>query len=512
MSNTFAYFMLCAWPVLSLLLFRKYTLPLGLSLTVVVGYLVLPPQTVIELPLLPMFDKALSITIAGILLSVSVMGKRLPAGEAPPLVLPGWIPKQRWMQLALVGLFLGSILTALTNSEPLFWGPKQLHGLTPYDGLAAALAAVARVIPALLGRKFLASPESQKILLVVLLAAMAIYTVPVVFELRMSPQLNNWLYGDYSRSYRQLLRGGGYRPVVFTEHPLWLAILLGMGFFSTVICARVLDAKWRVPCLVLAGWFLVVLVFTKCFGALAIAILFGPVALLAPMRVQILVAALVAGTVIIYPTLRKMDLVPVDRIVGTVASIDAGRAQSLATRLKHEDILLEHGQKKPVFGWGPWNRWRVHNEQGKDTTISDGAWTIILTQGGWVRYLSVFSLLAVPIILLAVRRKQVDLDPVAAGLAMVLMVNMIDLIPNATLTPVTFLLAGALAGRLEYQRVRVPDAAVAPKPQRRSLYEPVLPGYARSAGKPAAKSATGAAPPAETPAYTLPGTVSSRAT
>ena len=39
------------------------------------------------------------------------------------------------------------------------------------------------------------------------------------------------------------------------------------------------------------------------------------------------------------------------------------------------------------------------------------------------------------------------------GLAMALTANLVDLIPNSGLSPVTWLLAGALCGRLEHQKV-----------------------------------------------------------
>lgn len=41
------------------------------------------------------------------------------------------------------------------------------------------------------------------------------------------------------------------------------------------------------------------------------------------------------------------------------------------------------------------------------------------------------------------------ISPYAAGLALILAFNMIDLLPNATLTPLTWLIAGALLGYAE---------------------------------------------------------------
>jgi hypothetical protein len=68
------------------------------------------------------------------------------------------------------------------------------------------------------------------------------------------------------------------------------------------------------------------------------------------------------------------------------------------------------------------------------------------------------GLLAVPPILLALRRRREAIDPATAALALILAVNLIDLLPNSGLTPITWLLAGALAGRLEWS----PAAAAVP--------------------------------------------------
>ncbi|RJK94694.1 hypothetical protein D3P06_18490 [Paracoccus aestuarii] len=93
--------------------------------------------------------------------------------------------------------------------------------------------------------------------------------------------------------------------------------------------------------------------------------------------------------------------------------------------------------------------------------MTDGYWVIAIGSKGWLGYIAEFGLLLIPMIFLGLRWKSLALTPATAGIAMVLTANMIDLIPNATLTPVTWLLAGALAGRLELGRVAA-DSAVQP--------------------------------------------------
>ena len=148
------------------------------------------------------------------------------------------------------------------------------------------------------------------------------------------------------------------------------------------------------------------LVLCKSLGALIIAIILVPIALLCRPRVQLLIAVCIAGIVMTYPILRGVNVIPVLDIVNFAEDIDQARAQSLAFRFSHEDVLLEHARERPVFGWGSWGRNRVFNEQGQDVSVSDGTWIIEFGVGGWVRYISVFGLLCWPVIGLFFGRRE----------------------------------------------------------------------------------------------------------
>jgi hypothetical protein len=140
--------------------------------------------------------------------------------------------------------------------------------------------------------------------------------------------------------------------------------------------------------------------------------------------------------------------------VETVRKIAPGREGSLEYRLRMEDALLEKALERPIFGWGGYGRARVYDEQGRDTTIVDGQWISIFSNGGWFQYVGALGLLTYAVFALALRWRRYELDPATAVVSIVLAANMIDLIPNATQTSVTFLLAGALAGRLELVRLK----------------------------------------------------------
>jgi hypothetical protein len=71
---------------------------------------------------------------------------------------------------------------------------------------------------------------------------------------------------------------------------------------------------------------------------------------------------------------------------------------------------------------------------------------------GWVGYLTEFGLTALPLLLLAreaLRHRAADLSPFLGAVALVLAINMVDLLPNATHVPFTWLMAGALLGESE---------------------------------------------------------------
>ena len=129
--------------------------------------------------------------------------------------------------------------------------------------------------------------------------------------------------------------------------------------------------------------------------------------------------------------------------------------QSLQVRFDSEQQLLERASERRLFGWGRWGRSRVYNENGKDLSTTDGRWTITLGQFGIFGFLAEFGLLAWPVFCAAsaLRFAESERDSIFLGaLALILGINMIDLLPNAPLSPWTWLLAGALLGRTEALR------------------------------------------------------------
>lgn len=444
------YLALFAWPIITAILFAFLRLQVAVVTSVVAGFLLLPPSFGIDFPLLPRIDKALVPSVAAMVMAVIANARQR---EPEPGVLPGWLPRSRIVLVLLALLVIGAFMTPITNQERVFVGPRILPAMGIYDAFSLALSAIVLILPLLLARKYLGSPEAHRTLLNLLVLAGVLYSCLALYEVRMSPQLNRMVYGYFPHSFLQHIRWGGFRPVVFLEHGLWLGIFLAMTVLAAAGAARAADYGRRAKFAFAAIWLFVTLFFAKTFGALIIVIFLLPFVLLLGPRKQILVAAAFSLAVLTYPMLRNANLIPIDTIASIAAIESEQRVGSFTYRLENEDILLERAQEKPLFGWGGWGRDRVYDrESGRDVSTTDGFWVITFGQGGWVRYVAVFGLLTSGVLVLALRRKTYEIGLATSALALILVANLLDLIPNSALSPVTWLIAGALIGRLEYVR------------------------------------------------------------
>ncbi|MCX7644513.1 MAG: hypothetical protein N2Z62_04355 [Rhodobacteraceae bacterium] len=463
MPNTFAFLVLYSWPLVVFLLFRALPAAPALAWSVLAGYLLLPTRAGFDLPLVPTIDKdAVPILSAGLMMLLGVGARNRAAWQPAEAPGPAAVRKSRLIGLLLLVLFLSPVVTVLTNGEPVPAGPGVRPALRPHDMGSIVAGLAITVLPFLLARRLFASPQSHAELLRIIVLAMLAYSAPILFEVRMSPQLNVMIYGFFPHEFLQHMRAGGFRPVVFLHHGLWLAILLAMAVLAAAALwrHRLREGRRGGQWLFAAIYLAVVLFLSNSLGAFILAMAILPAMILFGVRGQLLLAGIVAGVVLLYPTLRGAGLIPVDRAVEIARSISAERAQSLEFRLDNEDALLEKANLKPLAGWGTWGRNLVYDpETGADMTITDGTWIIVIGVFGWLGYIAQFGLLALPIILLAVKRATVPLTPATAGLALLLCANLIDMIMNDTLTPVTWMIGGALAGLLAY---RVPAEGAVP--------------------------------------------------
>ncbi len=436
----FASIALFSWPLVVLVLFQKYRTTIAIAVSIVAGYLLLPSIKGLDLPLLPVLDKHTIPALAALVFAYQAI-----KGNRNADALGQWIPHFWAARVLLVLLMAGAMFTVLTNGDRSGFLP----GLRPYDGFSAILGILMMLIPFFLAYRFIASPQQQRGLLAVLAVAGVCYSFLALYEIRMSPQLNHMIYGFFPHSWLQHVRAGGYRPLVFLDHGLWLAIFFAMSIISACGAAIVFPKRKR-QFQFAAGWIFLTLLLSNSLGSLVIAFVLAPIVLFLPYRTQILMAFAIGLIVLSYPMLRERGIITGDRALSLASKINAERAGSLEFRLENENILLEKANQRPVFGWGGWGRARVYNEAGEDVSVTDGYWVIIFGIGGWTRYISEFGLLILPLGLIYYRRKSVQYGPETVTLAIVLCANLVDLIPNGTMTSLTWLVAGSLWGRLDW--------------------------------------------------------------
>lgn len=471
---------LLLWPLVAAIVFSQARLPVALLVTIIGGYLLLPTNTILlDLPGLPGLDKD---TIPALVALVFVLAKTQPqplalrSGGPDWPVLPGLLPRDPVVLVLFLLLFVGNVGTHATNGDPVVAGPLVLPVLRPYDAVSAMLLTFIQFIPFLLARKVLSSLDGQRMLLLAIAIGALIYTLPSLYEVRMSPQINQTVYGFFPHQWAQHWRGSSWRPVVFLQHGLVLSIYFAMAVLAAATLTKTGEGKQRILWTFGTIWLLFVLVMTKSLGALLITLgALGAIYFL-PKRLQITFVVGVTMVILLYPVIRAADILPYEKLL---ANVSAERARSFTVRLDSEQLLLERANQRPLFGWGGWGRSRVYTDEGLRGAITDGIWIIWLGTGGWLKYIAVFGLLSWGILKMFWQRGQ-EIDKISIGLALALMANLVDLIPNAGISPVTWLLAGALCGRLETrsapgaEKVPSPPSGKDPEPARTSVYARTL--------------------------------------
>jgi len=245
---------------------------------------------------------------------------------------------------------------------------------------------------------------------------------------------------------------------VFMPHGLWVAFFAVLCAVSALYFAREAIPQERTKKVLIALYLVVMVWLCKSMGPRMILLALAPLVVFFSAKMHLRVAGALAAVTMIYPLLRGAGMVPTGLWVDYLYQTNPERAQSLEFRFDNEDLLLAHAWEKPLVGWGGWGRNLIRDPMsGEIVTISDGMWVIVIGQYGWLGYLGTFGLLCLPLFALywAYRRVPSAQVPLPVGVcALMLGANLVDLLPNATLVPLTWLLAGALLGHAEAQRVR----------------------------------------------------------
>lgn len=439
-GNVLSYVVLFSWPVVCLTVVAlrrdRGNLSTTASWLLVLPLMFLPSNMAWDPPLLPPLNK-FRVSLLALWLALSLFQRGEDRRRARELRTPRLV----------FALFAAAVAgTILNNKDALYYPPVVLPALTWYDYLSVMIQEFLDLyLPFALALRIFRDESALLNFFKVMTQAALIYAPLMLFEVRMSPQLHNWIYGYYPTDFVQAMRAGGYRPIVFMNHGLSVAAWTFACLLSALALRRagVGFARVGTTARIVINW--VLLILTKSMGPLIyglLATLFRFWSAKATARFVLAVVLLVAA----YPVLRAQDWFPTTRIVSTVDAISTERAQSLQFRFDNEDILLRHARQRPWFGWGTFGRHHVYGWGGKQESVTDGQWIITLGTFGYVGHSLYFALLLMPLLrfLRHYRRMPRRARGLCSMLALLLATFMIDLLPNAFSDYLPLIYAGML--------------------------------------------------------------------
>ncbi len=440
MPNAFASLVFYSWPIVVFWLLVRYPTKYAIFIAIATATLLLPTGFEVDLPLIPPLNKE-TITSLSLVVFLFLLGKKFRFFQ------PGFIVK------IIIGYLIVIIISSELNVSTEIIGSKFLPGLTHYDALSNVIRTLLWLVPFFLGRYFFTDIKDNEAILKMLVIMALIYSIPMLYEVRMSPQLHNMVYGYQASEFIQNMREGGFRPTVFTVGGLPLAFWLSTCIIAVMALHKnKIRIGKRSPFMILC-FLLIVLVLCKTWSAfiyVIMGILF--IYMLSPSK-QIKWAFLLSALVMLYPVSKMMGIFPDKAIISTIAEYNTERAQSMETRYVNEEVLLTRALKKPFFGWGGWGRNRLFDYSGKDIVITDGKWIIEFGIYGAFGFIFYYLILLVPLYYAVKNVKHIDApkDQIYfALLALILAVCIIDSVPNNNMSPMHLLLAGALMGQAEF--------------------------------------------------------------
>jgi len=436
MPNNFAYLMLIIWPFVSIWLYKKYDIIPATFWTIVGGHLFLPIGVEFDFPLVPVLDKRTIPTI------IAYVGCKYISKKPMTLLPPAGLERN-----LMLLLFLGAIGTVLSNHDPIIEVGRYLPGLGYHDIFSVIMAQFILLLPFTLALQIIKTPDDQIKLLKLLVAAGLIYSGFIIFELRMSPQLHKWVYGYFPYMWGQHERYGGFRPVVFLGHGLWVSIFIVTVLSSALTLSKVKIKLTKQPNFIVLGYLFLLLLFAKGFGATLLGmVVFVSITFLS-VQLNNRLALIITLVAVTYPLLCVLNVFPHDYLIENIQLIDSAQAGSLQFRFGHEAALLDRALEKIVFGWGAWGRNRLPD------SVVDGYWISVIGMYGTVGFVAIFGLMLSGVLRASIVFKNLTetRDKVLmTGHAILVSVLVLDQIPNHSENPLFWFLIGSLAGRHYY--------------------------------------------------------------
>ncbi len=436
-------YIVIAWIGVTVLLFMRFSRPVAVIVACLVGTLFLPevqwspipPNNALPIRFPPFdFTKINSISY-GLLLGWLIMDR-------------GSLGNVRWTIWDLPPIIVGvfpAIACLLADQS----------GKDAFSALRFSM--LQWTVPYFIGRLYLSDAQGCRRVCIALVIAALAYVPLCLLENRIAPQLHNLVYGFQQHSFSQVLRFGGYRPMVFMQHGLAVAMFMSLGVVSLFWLWRA--NVWPTPEMPpilnrLTIPLLLVLTVTafmcKSIGAIGLGIAgIGTLFISEIVRVRWLWFALIA-VMPMYVSCRASGMLKADAIIAMMGGkLEQERTESFEFRLVNEDKFMAVMGQPSLTGMGnnPIIRPKDHNSA---PLIIDGQWMIEYFTNGFIGLLALAMFFLAPAIrFLWHHPPEGWATPAVAPAAIAAMASIllaIDCIPNAMLNPFYKLMVAALNG------------------------------------------------------------------
>ncbi|MEN8200363.1 MAG: hypothetical protein ABFR63_09870 [Thermodesulfobacteriota bacterium] len=423
---------LLSWVPLVLWAFSRFEPRKAAAGAFVIGWMFLPEAT-IPIPGLPDFTKMFA-SCVGVLLGAFIFDRKNLLAVRLSVVD---IPMILWCTCPL--------LSSLAN------------GLGAYDGMSESLQSIITWgLPYFVAKVYFADREGLTILALAIFIGGIIYIPFCFIEMAISPQLHRMTYGFSQANILQSMRAGGFRPVVYMQHGLMVAMWMVSSAFIGIwfYYAKLLPEKLLfLPTKLFIPAVLFTTLLMKSTGALGLFIL-GLAALFSAQRFKVPIIMIILLMIPpAYMISRSTDYWDGRNLSSFVEEkFSADRAQSLQFRFDNEYLLIDKAMAGSFFGWGGWGRSRVYDDDGRDITITDGLWIITMGTRGIYGIILMSLTIVMPMLLLLIKvpLKQWATPRYAAAsvFATLLTIYMVDNLLNAMVNPIFMLFNGGINGML----------------------------------------------------------------
>lgn len=434
------------WLPIVLYFFYKFPPTKAVSISFLGGLLFLPQKAGFELPLIPDYEGMVA-TCYGIFLGILIFDNQIFRKV-----------RLHWIDLPIILFIISPIFSSISN------------GLGLYDGVNASLNQATRwAMPYFLGRLYFSNLLALKELAIDIVKAGLIYVPFTLYEIRMSPQLHSIVYGYFPHSFGQTMRLGGWRPQVFMQHGLMLAMFLMSATLIAIWLwqGKVVKKIWNIPIEVVILILGITFILSKSTGTYGYMIIGLVIMFIAKWTKNSFPLILLTFSICLYLIFATSGNFQGEKITPFVENI-AGeeRAGSLQFRFDNELILSDRARERIIFGWGGWGRSRVYQQNWTgeivDVSTTDSFWIIIFGTNGLFGLINVTLMLLLPIwcfvwFCYPVKTWFYPQIASSAVLAVILTLFMVDSLVNAMFNPIFPLISGALLG-LFLKRRKTPQS------------------------------------------------------